>query len=333
MSLDNVYKEALDLINKSERILLTTHNKPDGDAIGSLSVMDDVLVSLGKNVKPLILSPMPEWYRNLFPEKVPVLGEDIKIDEIMAGRFGEFDLIIVVDTNSPGQLSDFAKYIKQTDTPILVLDHHRTSDGLGALEIVDTEAAAAGLVIFDFIKYAGWEITKKMAESFFIAISTDTGWFKFNNTDSRVFEACSELIGLGVKPSEINNKLYETCSYGRFKLKIAMLNTLELHHEGRYAAMQLLKKDFEQTGGIYAETENLINEPREIKTVDVTALFIELGDGRIRCSLRSKGAFDVGKIAAKFGGGGHKMAAGTFVPGPIENAKELIYNEIQSVLN
>ena len=332
MQLDNVYKEAIDLINKSERILITTHHKPDGDAIGSLSTMNDVLVDLGKSVTSLILSPMPEWYKSLFPDKVPVLGEDIKIEEVLAGKLGQFDLIIIVDTNSPGQLNDFKNYIKQTDTPILVIDHHRTSDGLGALEIVESHAAAAGLVIFDFIKFAGWEITKKMAESMFIAISTDTGWFKFNNTDNRVFEACSELIRLGVKPSEIYNKLYETCSYERVKLKTAMLHSLELHFDGKYAAMQLLKSDFDNTGGSYAETENLINESREIKTVDVSALFIELGDGRIRCSLRSKGEFDVGKVAAKFGGGGHKMAAGTFVPGPIKNAKELIYTEISNAL-
>ena len=333
MESKNNFKKAIELISESERILLTTHHKPDGDAIGSLSVMTEVLLALGKKVKPLILSPMPEWYKSLFPEKIPVLGEDIKIEELLEGRLGQFDLILIVDTNSPGQLNDFKKYLKQTDTPILVIDHHRTSDGLGALEIIETDAAAAGLVIFNFIKFAGWEITKKMAESLFIAISTDTGWFKFNNTDNRVFEACSELIRLGVKPSEIYNKLYENCSYERVKLKTAMLNTLELHCEGKYAVMQLLKKDFDNTGGSYAETENLINESREIKTVDVTALFIELGDGRIRCSLRSKGAFDVGKIAAKFGGGGHKMAAGTFVPGPIENAKELIYHEIKNVLS
>jgi phosphoesterase RecJ-like protein len=325
-------KKSLALIDKSQRILITTHHKPDGDAIGSLSALSETLVNIGKNVKPLILSSMPQWYEFLFTGKVPVLGEDIKLDELMAGQFGEFDLIIIVDTNSPGQLNDFAKYLKQNKAPVLVIDHHRTSDGLGALEIVESDAAAAGLVVLDLFKHAGWKITKKIAESLFIAISTDTGWFQFNNTDARVFEACSELIKYGIKPSEIYNKLYETCSYERFKLKTAMLDSLELHFDGRLAMMQLLKKDFETTGGTYAETENLINETRVIKTVEVTALFIELGDGRIRCSLRSKGSLDVGKIAGKFGGGGHKMAAGTFVPGPIENAKQLIYNEFRSLL-
>ena len=116
-------------------------------------------------------------------------------------------------------------------------------------------------------------------------------------------------------------------------LKIAMLKSIELHLDGRFATMHISKKDFEETGGTYADTENMINESRSIKSVDTSALFIELGDGRIRCSLRSKGALDVGKIAEKFGGGGHKMAAGTFVQGPIENAKQLIYNEIAAKLS
>jgi phosphoesterase RecJ-like protein len=328
----NDFKKVIDLINKSGRILITTHTKPDGDALGSLAAMSDALMTLGKEVKPLILSPMPQWYEYLFSEKVPVLGENIKLEDLTAGRFDSFDLIMIVDTNSPGQLPEFEKYLKQIKTQVIVIDHHRTSDGLGALEIVESDASATGMVILELLKVAGWDITEKMAEALFVAISTDTGWFQFNNTDSRTFSACSELIDLGAKSSQIYQKLFETCSYERFKLKITMLNTLELHLEGRFATMQILKKDFEDTGGTYADTENLINESRIIKTVDTTALFIELGDGRIRCSLRSKGAIDVGKIAEKFGGGGHKMAAGTFAPPPIEKAKKLIYDEISKRL-
>ena len=110
-----------------------------------------------------------------------------------------------------------------------------------------------------------------------------------------------------------------------------MLNTLELHLDGRCAMMHISKQDFEKSGASYADTENLINETRRINSVDTSALFIELGDGRIRCSLRSKGAADVGKIAEKFGGGGHKMAAGTFVSGPIEKAKQTIISEFEKI--
>jgi len=321
-------QKAVDLINKSERILVTTHTKPDGDALGCLVAMSDVLSAQGKKVKPLLLSPAPEWYRFLLTEKVPILDEDIQLEELKTGRFGEFDLVMILDTNSPGQLPKFKDYLKQSDKPVLVIDHHRTSDGLGAVELVEADAAATALVVLELLKYAGWEITGIMAEALFIAVATDTGWFQFNNTDHRVFSTCAELIDMGVKPTELYRKLYENFSQSRFMLMTAMLNTFELHLNDRFATMYITKHDFERTGATYADSENLINECRRISTVDTTALFIELGDGRIRCSLRSKGAVDVGEIAAVFGGGGHKMAAGTFVPGPMENAQQLIYEEV-----
>jgi phosphoesterase RecJ-like protein len=109
----------------------------------------------------------------------------------------------------------------------------------------------------------------------------------------------------------------------------AMLNTLELHFDGRYATQHLTLKDFEQSGAAHSDTENLIDQCRKISTVKVAALFVELKDGRIRCSLRSRGPVDVSKIAQKFDGGGHKMAAGAYLPGPIQNAKNLIKAELQ----
>jgi phosphoesterase RecJ-like protein len=322
------FRQAVELINKSGRILVTTHTKPDGDAIGCLVSMCSILEARGKKVKTLLLSPAPQWYQFLLTEKVPVLGEDVQLEDLKAGRFGKFDLIMILDTNSPGQLPKFENYLKQNDKPVLVIDHHLTSDGLGAVELIESDAAATALVVLELLKYAGWQVTEKIAEALFVAIATDTGWFQFNNTDSRVFSASAELVDMGVKSSEVYNKLYENFSQRRFMLMTEMLKTLELHLDGRFATMQITQPDFERTGATYADTENLINECRRIGTVDTTALFIELDDGRIRCSLRSKGALDVGEIAVKFGGGGHKMAAGTFVPGPMENARRLILEEI-----
>lgn len=329
---DNNLQQAVTLINKSQEILVTTHTKPDGDAIGCLVAMCDVLNTLGKKVKPLLLSPPPQWYQFLLTEKLPVLGEDVQLEELKAGQLGRFDLVMILDTNSPGQLPGFKDYLKQNDKPVLVIDHHRTADGLGAVELIESDAAATALVVLELFKFAGWEITGKIAEALFVATATDTGWFQFNNTDGRVFSSCAELIDAGAKPTELYHKLYENSSSSRFMLMITMLNTLELHLNSRFATLQITQPDFEQTGATYADTENLINECRRISTVDTTALFIELDDGRIRCSLRSKGVLDVGQIAARFGGGGHKMAAGTFVPGPMENAKKLIFDEVSKHL-
>jgi len=326
------FQKAIELINKSSNVLITTHTRPDGDACGCIAAMSDVLAALGKNVKPLLLSPIPEWYEYLFAEKFSVLGEDIDLGQLTEGRLGEFDLIVIVDTNSYSQLPKFDQYLKQADKPVLIIDHHVTADGLGDVELVDSGAAATGLIVYDLLKYVGWTITKKIAVALFVAVATDTGWFQFGNTDSRVYRSCAELIDAGAKPTVIYHSLYQNFSHSRFKLMLATLNTLELHLDGRFATQHISQRDFQQTGATHKDTENLINECQRISTVEAVALFIELKDGRIRCSLRSTGTVDVSKIAAKFGGGGHKMAAATYIPGPLENAKQLIMAEIQKQL-
>lgn len=327
------FQKAVDLINKSKNILITTHTKPDGDACGCVTAMCEALADLGKKVTPVLLSPVPQWYKFLFTEKPAVLDEDIKSDELTAGRFGQFDLILIVDTNSRSQLPKFSDYLKQNDKPVMVLDHHETSDNLGDMELIDRDAAATGMIVLDLLKHAGWPVTEKIAESLFVAVATDTGWFRFSNTNSRVYRVCAELIEAGVKPTQIYDHLYLNFSYPRFRLMAGMLDKLELLLDGRLAVMQITRQDFVQTGAAYSDTENLINESHRIDSVRASALFIELKDGRIRCSMRSKGSLDVSKIAAKFGGGGHTMAAGTFLPGPMENAKKLILDEVSKRLD
>jgi len=329
---NSYFQKAIELISKSSDILITTHTRPDGDACGCLAVMCDTLTALGKKVQPILLSEVPEWYEFLFAEDVPVLGADIQLEKLIEGRLGRFDLVVIIDTNSYNQLPKFDEYLKQSAMPVLVIDHHVTTDGLGNVELVESDAAATALIVYDLLKYAKWPLTEKMAEALFVAVATDTGWFQFNNTDSRVYRTCAGLIDAGAKPAEIYDRLYQDFSHSRFDLMVAMLNTLELHFDGRYATQHLREQDFEKTGAAYKDTENLINECRRIRTVEVAALFIESKDKRIRCSLRSKGGVDVSKIAAKFGGGGHKMAAGAYLDGPLENAKRLIFQEVAARL-
>jgi phosphoesterase RecJ-like protein len=321
-------KRAVELINISGSILLTTHTKPDGDACGCIVAVSNVLQSLGKKSRALMLSPAPDWYDFLFSQKPPVLGDDINTNQLLDGSFGDFDLTIIVDTNSLSQLPKFEPYLKQINKPVLIVDHHATADRLGNVELVDTTAAATGLIVYDLLKYADWRINEKIAEALFVAVATDTGWFQFRNTNSRVHRTCAELIDAGAKPIEIYHNLYQNFSYERFKLTVAMLNTLQLHLDGRFAIQHISLEDFERTGATHKDTENLINECRRISTVEVAALLVELKDKRIRCSLRSTGDIDVSEIAAKFGGGGHVMAAGTFLPGPLEEATRTILDEV-----
>lgn len=326
------FEKAIKLIAKSANVLITTHTRPDGDACGCMAALSEALTALGKKVKPLLVSPLPQWYEFLFDRKVPVLGEDVSVEQLMTGQWGEFDLIIIVDTNSYSQLPAFEQYLKQAHKPVLVVDHHITSDGLGDVELAETNAAATALIVYDLFKYADWPITPKIAQALFVGVATDTGWFQFANTDSRVLYTCAELIGCGANPTQLYHNLYENFSSARFKLMVAMLNSVQLHLEGRYATQYLLQRDFQQTGAAYQDTENLINECHRIGTVQVSALFVELSDGRIRCSLRSRCDIDVSRIAAKFGGGGHKTAAGTYLPGPLANAMQLIHEQVAEAI-
>ncbi len=325
----NEFQKAVELINKSANVLITTHTKGDGDAAGCCVAMAETLSTLGKKNQVLLLSPLPDWYAFLFDKPVSVLGKDLSKGQLVQNKF---DLIIIVDTNSSSQLPGFAEYLKQADTPVLVIDHHATSDGLGDVEIVDSTASAACSVVLDLFRFAHWPITPKIAKALFAGIATDTGWFHFNNTTSRCLRDCADLTDDGANPADIYRLIYQTFTPQRFKLMTAMQETLELHFDGRYASQFITLQDFKNTGAKYEDTENLIDQCRRIGSVEVAALFVELKDGRIRCSLRSSGGVDVCKIARQFEGGGHTAAAGAYLPGPLDNAKKLILDAVKSQL-
>jgi len=324
----NDFQKAVELINSSTDVLITAHTRADGDACGSVRAMHDALVSLGKKAHAMFLSPLPQWYEFLFEQKPPILGNDIVKEQLFAGHFDRCDLVIIIDTNSYIQLPQFDAWLKENHKPVLVIDHHVTSDGLGDVELIDTAAAAAGEIVFDLFKYAEWPITQPIAQALFVAISTDTGWFRFSNTDSRVYRTAADLIDAGAEPVAIHHRIYQNFSPARFKLMTTMLNTLELHFDNRFATQYILRKHFDQTGATGRDTENLIDECQRISSVDVAALFVELADGGFRCSLRSRSGIDVRQIAQKFGGGGHTMASGVNLPGPLQKAIQLITAEV-----
>jgi phosphoesterase RecJ-like protein len=330
MTLTDKFKNAIELINKSQNVLITTHIRPDGDACGCVVAMTEALKSLDKKTMPMLLSELPQWYEFLFEQKPPIYDRDIKPDQLT-----DIDLIILVDVNSDNQLPKFCDYIKnQRDgAKVLVFDHHVTNDGLGDTEIIDTSASATGLIIYDFFESAGWPVTERIAAVLFVAISTDTGWFQFSNTDARTLITAGKLMQQGINSTELYRRLYQNFTPQRFRLMTRMFDSLELHFDGRYAVQQLTLKDFKETGAAYTDTENLIDRCRCINTIEAAALFIELKDGRIRCSLRSTGNVDMRVVGQKFGGGGHVVAAGVNLPGPLENAKKLICDAVKEQLN
>jgi phosphoesterase RecJ-like protein len=370
---DADFQKAVELIGKSNKVLITTHTRPDGDGCGCIAAISETLTTLGKNVKILLLSEAPAQYEFLFKQKPEIFSK--KTTPPLLQGFG-VDLIVIVDTDTYNQLPEFVSRLSSlVPRPwSLVIDHHVTSDNIGDCHLIDNSAAATAMIVFDLFKYAAWPITKKIAEALFVAVATDTGWFQFDNTDSRTLKVCAELIDAAVIPSKMYRQLYQNFSPQQFRLMVAMLNTLELYrlvngkwklvttnyklpitkHQLPILAMQhLTQEDFKQTGANYSDTENLIDQCRRIKGVEAAALFVEQANGQVKVSLRSwekcshrltqintenkryksvksvaKISIDVCKIAAKFGGGGHKLAAGAHLPGPIENAKKLVFNAV-----
>jgi phosphoesterase RecJ-like protein len=322
------FKKAVGLINNAKNVLLTSHTRPDGDACGSIAAMCDILTSMGKKANPIFVSPLPVWYEHLFVTRPPILGNDITVEQLNAGYYDHCDLIIIIDTNSYIQLPQFDSWLKKTHKPVLIIDHHVTADGLGTVELIDTTAAAAGQIVLDLFRYAKWPINKKIAECLFVSLSTDTGWFRFSSADGRTYRDAADLIDAGAEPPKTYRQMYQNFSLSRMKLLVAMLNSLELHLEGRFAIQQLMWTDFERTGATGRDTENLIDDCQRITSVEVAALFVEQKDNKFRCSLRSKADLDVAKIASGFGGGGHKSAAGVTLEGPLEHAKKLIFEAV-----
>lgn len=294
--------------------------------------MCEILTSLGKKANPIFLSPLAGWYEYLFETKPPILGSDITVEQLNAGYYDHCDLVIIVDTNSYIQLPQFDEWLKKTHKPVLVIDHHVTSDGIGTVELIDTKAAAAGQIVLDLFRYAKWLVSPKIADALYVSLSTDTGWFRFSNTDSRVYRDAADLIDAGAKPSDVYKRMYQNFSLPRMKLLVTMLNSLELHFDGRLAVQQLMWLDFERTGSTGRDTENLIDECQRISSVEVAALFVEQKDSKFRCSLRSKGNVDVAKIASLYGGGGHKNAAGVTFELPLDDAKSVIVGEIRKAM-
>ncbi len=332
MLITGEFKKTTKLIKKASSVLVTSHTRPDGDAIGSMKAICKTLETLGKKTQPLLLSPPAEWYEFLFKPPAPVLGTDINLENLRNGDFGQYDLVIIVDTNSYVQLPEFNKWLKETNIAVLVIDHHITGDGLGSVELIDSTAAATGEIIYDLLKYAKWPITETIAEALFIALATDTGWFRFDNTDARVLRNASSLTEHGAKPSQIYQKMYQNYTPERFKLLGKMFESLELKNNDKIAIQHLTKEDFSKTGAINGDTEEFVNECQRIRSVRAAALFVETENGNWRGSLRSDGSVDVREIAQKFGGGGHKMAAGVNMNGPFDIVKEKILAELNAKL-
>jgi len=291
-------------LKKSNKVLVTTHIHPDGDAIGSLIAMGFALAALNKEASLYIESPIPAVYKFIpFVHRVVHTIKDA----------ASYDTAIVLDCSNPertGSLSDIFYSI-----PVLInIDHHITNNRFGTFQLIDTQACATAEIVYRLIKTLDIPINKSVASAIYTAILTDTGSFRFCNTNSAAFRICEEMVSLGAEPYHIAQQVYGQYSLGRIRLLNLALNTIEISENGKLSTMLLTQEMFRATGTRIEDGNDLIDYAKIIEDIKVAVLIQESVERIDACSfhvsLRSDGTVDVAEIALAFGGGGHPTAAG-----------------------
>lgn len=309
-----------EIINQHERFVITSHVRPDADAIGSEMGLAILLQNLGKQVRIINPSATPDHLKFLDPDAmIHKYGPGVSLNEAC-----DTDVHLVVDTSAWVQVGDVRAVLEATSARKVVIDHHLSSDDLGALDFKDVTASATGLLIQELAEFLGLPPSGDQADTLFAAMATDTGWFRFSNADARTYAAASRLIEYGARPNLLYRELYERSSLARLKLHSLILNRVQLEFGSHLAHTFATRADFKETGSQPADTEDLVNTCLTIDGVEAAFILVQQLDGRIKASLRSRSEVNVAAIAEQFGGGGHRQAAGAMLPGPLEQAQQTL---------
>jgi len=297
-----VLSQVVELIENKQTFAITTHIRPDGDGVGSSLGLCWLLRSLNKSAEVIAADTIPVAYRSLpgAEEIRPVATID-----------REYDAIFVIecsDVERPG--------IKGLSDQFTVnIDHHATSEHFGSVNWIDSTASAVGEMIYNLCKAIGGRVTREIAECLYMALVTDTGSFHFSNTTDRTLKVASELVRAGAKPADISEAVYNSYPWSRIELMRRVLDTVKRDDSGRIAWMRQTLEMKDDSKAVDGDNNGFVNIPLAAREVLAVVYTREVGNGKFRVSLRSKGDINVAKVAEKFGGGGHKNASGCCVEG------------------
>jgi bifunctional oligoribonuclease and PAP phosphatase NrnA len=308
-------------INAASRIVITTHSRADGDAVGSAAALQHALRHQGKTATVYLHEPVLDRYAFL-AESEPLLTWNLAT----AGQtLASADLLLLVDTCAAAQLGRLADPIKAAPVRKVAIDHHITRDDIVDEVFFSEDAGASAQIVVQILEHAGWVIDGRVATALFTGMATDTGWFRFANADRAVFVTAAKLIKAGASPVELYEQLYLNDCAARTRLIGAVLSSFELLANGRLAVIRITQDMLNRCGATREMTEEIINEPQRIGSVIACMLIVEpVGDGPVRVSFRSKHGLDVAALAARFGGGGHERAAGARIPGTFTAVAEQV---------
>jgi phosphoesterase RecJ-like protein len=302
-------------IRQRRRFVISSHVRPDGDAIGSQLAMAFALRHLGKTVR-VVNCDTPPSPMLVFPGVAEI--------EVAQHVDDPGDAVIIMECG------DFARTgVTGLDRGfVLNIDHHLGNAMYGALNWFDPSAAACGEMVFDLIQKLGVPLTPEIATHVYIAILTDTGSFHYSSISSRTFDICRQCVEAGLDPPAVARSIFDSNHLGRLKLFGAVLSRMELDASGRLATVWVDRALARDCGGTYEDTEGLINLPLTVKEIQAVVFFKEQGPDDWRISMRSKGEVDVNRVATEFGGGGHKNAAGCSATGTFHALTALFRKKI-----
>ncbi len=317
-------------IDNAHVILLMSHIRPDGDAIGSQIAFARALTDYGKKVILINADPVPPNLQFLDPDRL--IHPLTELTNEQKKEMEQADLLVSLDTSSWAQLGAMGEIIKQTSAPKLVLDHHIKGDDIGAVCYVDPSAEAAGVIVVQAIEALGLPMKKEYAFPLFVSIASDTGWFRFNSVTAKTYRLIADLTDIGIRPNEVYRIIYEQESFSRMKLIGLALVKAEQFLNNKGIITSLSIKDFDTTGALPSDSEDIINQTLKTDGTLVAVIMVEQRSGGYKLSFRSRCNLDCSLLAAKFGGGGHKKAAGAFINLPYEVGREKILAEVIAMM-
>ena len=294
----DMLEDVLRQIGQRERFVLTSHARPDGDAVGSALAFCQVLRAMGKHADVVLHDGVPRIYRSL-----PFADQVVQSNRVM----GSYEAAIILECDS--------------------IDHHVSGKPFAHVNWIDPHAVATAEMVFRLAREAGVRFSPEIATCLYTALMTDTGSFMFQGTNENTFALARELVLAGADPAHCARGIYFAHSVSKIRLLGEALRNL--HVEGPMAYVWVTRTQMEQSGAIEEDCEGLVNYVLSIGGVEVAAFFRELPDGRYRVSLRSKGKLDVARIAESFGGGGHECAGGCSLDGPLTEAVSKVTSQLR----
>ena len=307
-------------LDPRRRILLTTHEHPDADGTGAMVALAQYLRSLGKETRIVVSPTLPAFLNFLDPEGWVEVFEPYQRHAELASWP---DAWVLVDASEPRRMGVMQGTFTASEAVKICLDHHLKDTPQGFdMEFTDPTASASAELVFDLVaSRLARPLPRTMSTALYAGLVDDTGNFRFSNTTPKVHRMAAALLEDGVDPAEIHQQLYQQNRPERLRLFGKAYESLRILGDGRYGCLTLSQADLKICGASHDDMEGLVNEPLKLRGVEVSALIYEMQDGGIKASLRSRGEVDVNAVCKQFGGGGHRLASGAKLDGPLDQVQ------------